>query len=242
MKLKYLVFSLFSLNLLGCFNLKSEFTEIQRVYSPNGSKFLLFYRYSTGGLDSEEGTAVTIFNTGETVDRKNITYAYNSLLYDRVHWKANDTVIIEERFRQFNVTGDRTVSDRVIKGVSIKSVLAEPIDSSYTRTIVFKSTSPDNKHEVVSYRYEKPGSDNSFYNISIIFLGEEIPTYGNFYVRRFDLDCITSVQWNDNNSLQVKVSDECFYTFSQYQVDNHPLIPYTIENNDTGKWISTPGK
>ena len=65
--------------------------------------------------------------------------------------------------------------------------------------------------------------------------GDSIPKFGNFYVSRFDFDCFTDIRWDSSSVLDIKVSESCFYSFTNYLVKNRPEIKYNVQVNDTIK-------
>jgi len=117
--------------------------------------------------------------------------------------------------------------------VTVKIIHKDPIDTSFTRKIFYRDTSPNGKYDLVVYKYVKPVNGNYFLNISIINKGDSIPKYGNFYISRWDFDCFTDIRWDSTNILDCKVSSSCYYSFADYLVKNRPDIKYKVQINVT---------
>lgn len=153
--------------------------------------------------------------------------------FDRIYWKGNDTVLIEDNYTAYISQGHSVLSDTVLNGVTVKIIHKDPIDSSFTRKIFYRETSPNGKHDLVVYKYVKPVNGNYFLNISITNKGDSIPKFGNFYISRWDFDCFTDVRWDKESILDCKVSSSCFYSFPDYLVKSRPDVKYNVQINDT---------
>lgn len=210
------------------------FNEISRVYCPDSTKFLLTYRYEQGAWDGSRTSMTTILKKLDSIPSK-IKFSYSSLDFDNIYWKNDDTVIIVEKYTEFVSNAKSNLKDTLLNGVVIKVIQKDPIDSSFTRKILFRELSPNQKYDLVAYRYTKPVNGYYFLNISIIDKNDNIPKFGNFYVSRFDFDCFKDIRWNKTNTLDIKVSSSCFYSFVDYLVVNRPSIKYNLQMNDTIK-------
>lgn len=127
------------------------------------------------------------------------------------------------------------MKDTVLNGVTVKIIRRDPIDTTFTRNIFYRETSPNGKYELVVYKYVKPENGNYFLNISVINKGDSIPKFGNFYISRWDFDCFTDIRWDKTNTLDCKVSSSCYNSFADYLVKNRPDIKYNVQINDTIK-------
>ena len=237
MKIAKLTFTFFLLcvTVTSCITSPGTFTEFSRTYSPDSTKFLLRYDYVQGAWDGGRSSSVTILNSTDSVKPDNIKYSYSSYYFDKIYWKGNDTVLIEDKYTEFISQGKSPLNDTVLNGVIIKIIHKDPIDTSFTRKIFYRDTSPNGKHELVVYKYVKPANGNYFLNISIINNSDSIPKYGNFYISRWDFDCFTDIRWDSASNLDIKVSESCYYSFAHYLVKNRPDIKYKVQINDTIK-------
>jgi hypothetical protein len=211
------------------------FTPSSKTYSPDSTKFLLRYDYPQGAWDGGRTWSVTILNATDSVKPENIKYSYSSLDFDNIYWKGNDTVILEEKYTEFISEGKSNLKDTMFNGVAIKVIQRDPIDSSFTRKIFYRDTSPNDKYDLIVYKYVKPVNDNYFLNISIINKGDSIPKFGNFYISKYDFDCFTDIRWDSSSILDIKVSESCYYAFNDYLIKNRPNIKYKVQINDTIK-------
>ncbi len=208
--------------------------ELSKIYCPDSSKYLLTYRYEQGAWDGGRISLTTILKKTDSLDKIN-QYSYSSLDYDNIYWQGNDTVIVDEKFTEFISNAKSNLIDTILNGVVIKVKQVDPIDTSFKRKIFFRETSPNDKYDLVIYKYVKPDNGNYFLNISIINKGDSIPKYGNFYVSKYDFDCFTDIRWDITNILDIKVSESCYYAFADYLVKNKVGIKYKVEINDTIK-------
>lgn len=222
-----------SLILTSCIMSPGTFREFSRTYSPDSTKFLLKYDYVQGAWDGGRTWAVTIMNSTDTVKPDNFKFSYSSLDFDNIYWKSNDTVILEEKYTEFISEGKSNLKDTVLNGVTIKVIQKDPIDTSFTRKIFYRETSPNGKYELIVYKYVKPVNGNYFLNISIINKGDSIPKFGNFYISKYDFDCFTDIRWDSASALDIKVDGGCYYAFKDYLVKNKPDIQYKVQINDT---------
>jgi len=223
---------LYSQTLTSCIMSAGTFKEISRTYSPDSTKFLLKYDYVQGAWDGGRTWAVTIMNSTDSVIPDKIKFSYSSLDFD-IYWKNNDTVVLEGKFTQFISEGKSNLKDTVLNGVTIKVIQKDPIDTSFTRKIFYRDTSPNGKYDLIVYKYVKPVNGNYFLNISIINKGDSIPKFGNFYISKYDFDCFTDIRWDSTNALDIKVYESCYYAFKDYLVKGAPHIKYKIQINDT---------
>jgi hypothetical protein len=230
-----LTFLILSVTIASCITSSGTFTEFSRTYSPDSSKFLLSYDYVQGAWDGGRSSSVAILNSTDSVKPDNIKYSYSTYDFDKIYWKGNDTILIEDKYTEFISQGISRLKDTILNSVTVKIIHKDPIDTSFTRKIFYRDTSPNGKYDLVVYKYVKPVNGNYFLNISIINQGDSIPKYGNFYISRWDFDCFTDIRWNSASILDCKVSESCYYAFKDYLVKNRPDIKYKVEINDTIK-------
>jgi len=207
--------------------------EFSRTYSPDSSNFLLKYGFAQGAWDGGRSTLTTIMNSTDSVKPDNIKYSFSSYDYDKIYWKGNDTVIIEDKYTEFISQGKSPLTDTVLNGVTVKIIHKDPIDTSFTRKIFYQDTSPNGKYDLIVYKYVKPVNGNYFLNISVINKGDTIPKFGNFYISRWDFDCFNDIRWDSASVLDCKVSESCYYSFADYLVKDRTNIKYRVQINDT---------
>ncbi len=227
------IFFLVCITISACITSPGTFTAFSRIYSPDSSKFLLSFNFVQGSWDGGRSSFVTILHSTDSVKPDNIKYSLSSYDYDKIYWKGNDTVIVEDKYTEFISQGQSLLNDTTLNGVAIKIIHHDPIDSSFARKIFYQDTSPNGKYDLLVYKYVKPVSGNYFLNISVINKGDTIPKFGNFYISRWDFDCFNDIRWDSSSTLDCKVSAACYYSFKDYLVKNRPDIKYKVEMNDT---------
>jgi hypothetical protein len=235
--MKRLTFPLLLICLLvaSCITSPGTFTEISRTYSPDSSKLLLNYNYVQGAWDGGRSSLVTVLNSSDIIRPEIIKYSFSTYDFDKIYWKDNDTVLVEDKYTEYISQGKSPLRDTVLNGVTVKIIHKDPIDTSFTRKIFYRETSPNGKYDLVVYKYVKPVNGNYFLNISVINKGDSIPKYGNFYISRWDFDCFNDIRWKKGSILNCKVSSSCFYSFADYLVKNRPDIKYDVDIDDTIK-------
>jgi len=210
-----------------------KFTERSRTYSPDSTKFLLNYFNNFADWDTLRPEEITILDGKTKVKPENIRYFYTSYDVDHVFWKGSDTVVIEENYASFISNGKSSLKDTVLNDVYVKIVQRDPIDTSFTRKIFIRETSPDEKHELIVYKYVKPDPGNYFLNISVINKGDSIPKFGNFYISLNDYNCITNIRWDSTSVLDIKtLSQRGGYDLADFLVKNRPDIKYKVKVNN----------
>lgn len=213
------------------------FTERSRTYSPDSTKFLLNYAYEQGAWDGGRSYFIAILKITDSVESTASQYKFFSYDVDDVYWQGSDTVIVAEKFTEFVSRGKSQFKDSIfpMNGTIMKVVHKDPIDTSYERKVFYRETSPSQKYDLIVYRYVKPVNGYYFLNISVIHKNDSIPKYGNFYVSRFDFDCFNDIRWLKGDTLDIKVSRSCFYSFEDYLVKNRrdTGIRYKVQVNDT---------
>lgn len=216
----------------SCITSPGTFTEFSRTYSPDRSKFLLNYDFVQGAWDGGRSSFFTILNSSDSVKPDNIKYSFSTYDCDRIYWKGNDTVLIEDKYTEYISQGKSPLTDTILNGVSVKIIHRDPIDTSFRRKIFYRETSPDGKYDLVIYKYIKPVNGNYFLNISIINKDDNIPKFGNFYISRWGFDCFTDIRWDNKSILNCRVSSSCYYSFADYLVKNKPDVKYKVQIDD----------
>ena len=155
-------FFLFIVTLASCITFSGTFTEISRTYSPDSSNFLLNYQYVQGAWDGGRSSSYTILNSFDSVKPINIKYSISTYDFDKIYWKGNDTVLVEDKYTEYISQGKSPLSDTVFKGVAVKIIHRDPIDTSFTKKIFYRETSPNGEHDLVVYKSVKPVNGNYF--------------------------------------------------------------------------------
>src|SRR5688500_4444983 len=119
----------------SCITSPGTFTEYSRTYSPDSTKFLLRYGFAQGAWDGGRSSSVTILHSTDSVMPDNIKYSYSTYDFDKIYWKGNDTVVIEDKYTEFMSQGKSPLQDTVLSGVTVKIIQKDPIDTSFTRKI-----------------------------------------------------------------------------------------------------------
>lgn len=230
-----MIIALVALTWASCLDLSSPgtFSEISRTYSPDSSRYLLKYEYTQGAWDGGRTWSATILRRSDSPLSNNIHFSYTNWDFDRMYWKNKDTVILEGKYTDYIADGESTLKDTVLNGVTIHVVERDPIDSTYHRRIFYQQASPDSAYELYVYKYVKPENGDYPLNISIIKKGDTLPKYGNFYVSRYNFDCFTDIRWDSASALDIKVSESCYNSFTEYLVKHRPDIKYHVVSNDT---------
>src|SRR5687768_10715265 len=107
-------FSIACMTLASCITSPGTFTEFSRTYSPDSSKFLIRYDYVQGAWDGGRSSSVTILNSTDSVKPENIKYSFSSYAFDKIYWKSNDTVLIEDKYTEFISQGKSPLNDTVL--------------------------------------------------------------------------------------------------------------------------------
>jgi len=235
MKIARLTFTfiIVCVTIASCSTSPGTFTEFSRTYSPDSSKFLLNYTYVQGAWDGGRSSLVTILNSSDSVQPVNVKYSLSTYDFDKIYWKGNDTILIEDKYTEYISQGKSPLRDTALHGVTVKIIHRDPIDTSFTRKIFYREASPNGRYDLIVYKYVKPVNGNYFLNISVINKSDSIPKFGNFYISRWDFDCFTDIRWDKASILDCKVSSSCYYSFADYLVKNRPDIKYNVQINDT---------
>lgn len=223
------------------FFLVPRFTEISRTYSPDSTKFLLEYFYKVASWDTLSPGEIIILDASAKVKPENINYFYSRYFVDNIYWKGNDTVVIEENYASFISHGKSDLKDTILNDVFVKIVQRDPIDTSFTRKISFRETSPDNTHELIVYKYVKSVPGNYFLNVSVINKGDSIPKFGNFYISLHNYNFFTDVRWDSTSVLDIKTLYRRGYELPDCLVKNRPDIKYKVDVNEYPGNIENPG-
>lgn len=125
-----------ALSMAACVCAPGVFTEQSRAYSPDSTKFLLRYSYEQGAWDGDRSYLVTVLNAKDSINPRDISFSYMSYDFDRIYWKDNDTIIIEDSYTEYVSQGETPVKDTVLDGVVVKVIHRDPIDSTFTRKML----------------------------------------------------------------------------------------------------------
>jgi hypothetical protein len=207
---------------------KDALTELKRLYSPDGSKYILFYQYVTEVQDTNTSLIIVV-HKDEEVDLRKQSY-FSNIDLDTIYWLNNDTIVAVEKFMNFLVKGRSNYKEThyPMNGAIVKIGLVDPVDSTFRREDLFRQRSPDRRTEVEVYRYVHPQGRYAILNVSVIDAGNKAGKYGNFFVGRSDFDCIRDIRWDSIGDFTIQASRECYYGFEEYLNKNRPAIKYKL--------------
>lgn len=237
---KFLLLSALALVFVRCdpFWGQGVYKELSRDYSPDSTHYILKYHYDLGALDNG-AYMVTVLPVSRTNSTDTSSY-YLSYYIDTLYWKNNNTVIVAENYADYSRSGKKRYRSIKHNGVDIKIVYSDPIDSTYTRKIYCRETSPNGLYELVVYKYVQRKFDDYYLNISIINVGDSIPKYGNYFISEYGSGCLTDVRWNSNNELALKASSSYYSLLENYLAKNRPKIKYVAKIDDRQDGNITP--
>ena len=234
------ILSLFILtSLYGCFSdnrLKevfktdSDFAEFWRRPSPDSSMLLLNYGIDLGAFDySHAGTA--ILKPSDTL--KNLRLFTLSNQFDVVKWIDSKTVSAGFDTVPYVRKGQSSIyRDTIINGVIVRFRGYDHIESDSRRIIEHQETSPNGKFELVAYRYVNDEHNLNFIHVSVIPVGGQIPTYGNFLIGDMISDYVLNGKWEKDNTLVFYSNKNYADLVKYYLVKYRPDINYVVINDD----------
>lgn len=236
MRLLYLnikhILGLFLLSMLCACNpdatSKDALTELKRVYSPDGSRYILFYQYATEAQDTNTSFIIVV-HKDEEVDLRRQSY-FSNIDLDTIYWLNRDTIIAAEKYVNFIVRGRSNYKEThyPMNGTIVRIAQIDPVDSSFVREDLFRQRSPDRSQELQVFRYTHPRGAYSILNVSVTDANNKAGKYGNFYVGRTDFDCIRDIRWDSIGDFAIKASKRCYYGFEEYLNRNRPAIKYKL--------------
>ena len=208
-----------------------SYVEYGRTYCADSSKYLLRYDHDMGALDGGRSWSIAILNSTDSAKELCNKYSIINNKFDNIYWKGNDTVIVEENYLEFMREGKTNFKDSIfeINKIPVKVIHKDPLDSSYPQKILYKKTSPNNKYDLVVYRYLKAEHSNSTIHISVVNKNESIPKYGNFYITKDYFNCFEDIRWDSLSNLKIKVSEACTSGYENSFVSKKLDVRYKIE-------------
>jgi hypothetical protein len=220
----FLMIIVISYSLFSC----GTFKELSRTYSPDKTKYLLHYYHIEVPWAAGAEKSIAILKPNQSVRKAN-KYSISGGYIDTIYWKGNDTVIAEEDFIEYQRQGKSYFknSEFSLNGVSVKTILKDPIESNYTRKIIYQERSPDNKRQLIVYTYEKPGSDYYLLNVSVLNINDTIPKFGNLFIS--EQRCVTETRWSTENTIILKIQNSCRFIVQFYFVKNRPHVNINVE-------------
>jgi hypothetical protein len=121
-----------------------------------------------------------------------------------------------------------------LNGVIVQVVLKDPIDSSYSKKIIYREMSPDKQHELIVYKYDKPGKKRDLLNVSVINKNDSIPKFGNFFLNS-ERHSIVGISWHTADTIVFRLSKISYFPIKFYLVENRPSIKVRVQFDETDK-------
>lgn len=205
----------------------------QKSPSPDGSKFLIRYRFDSGalGYTQERDVIVPARNLQDDLQRFRLPDKYEPIRWER-DGSLTVSVNLVECIRK-NV--DCSKSSDNFRGTLI-NIEVDDATAGKDREIEADLPSPDGHQRLVAYRYPSDDSSNlGQIHISIIEKGAEIPRYGNYYIASEGGDGILGARWESNSSLIFFTSPSQKYLLQYAESFRHnaPAVRYRVEVDDS---------
>jgi len=201
--------------------------EFDRKYSPDGSKILLRYGLDLGALGYGQG-GKAVLNVSDTT--KNLREFTIQAKLIRVHWTGNDAISGSIDIIPYIRSGETYEIENL--SVNNVEIIVQPYDfiepDFHRRVIEHRETSPNEKYELIAYRYCKSITALNFIHVSVVEKGQEIPKYGNYLIADMQSDYVFDGGWASDNTL-VFYTNELYAELVQYfLVKNRPSIEYKL--------------
>lgn len=207
-----------------------DFVEFNRAFSPDYSMVLIHYGIDIGALGyAEAGTA--ILKLQDTT--KNLRDFSLPKTLTRVKWRDNKTISAQLDIIPSLRTGEKIeLNDQEINGINIKVSALDYIDEDAHLKIEHQEISPNNKFELVAYRYLKDSHNLNFIHVSVIPVGEQIPKYGNYLIADRQSDYALYGTWSKNNQILFYSNSLYSELVQYYLVRKRPKIDYKVITDD----------
>jgi hypothetical protein len=206
-------------------------------FCPDSSKYLLKYDHNIGATDGGSDWRVAFLHSDDPAKFRLLTNSISNKWFDKIYWKGNDTVIVEENYIEVMREGKSNFNDSIfaINNIQVKVIQRDPLDDTYSRRIIYQKTSPNNQDDLIIYRYVKKGREDVVVHISVVHKNDSIPKYGNFYITKDDFNCFKDVRWDSLGILVIKVSEACTSGFTDWLVAKRPDVKYRTQVVEIGK-------
>ncbi|MEN8250296.1 MAG: hypothetical protein ABFS32_15285 [Bacteroidota bacterium] len=203
-----------------------NFVEFERLYSPDSSNVILNYGIDLGAFGYGRAGKAVLTSIDSTVDLKNFTIQGNLI---KVRWKNQDTISAKlDVIPYLRENKKYKIKNQTINGIEIEVQPYDYIEPGFKRIIECREVSPDEKHELIAYRYMKENGGLNFIHVSIIETGQEIPKYGNFLIADMQSDYVFDGEWIFENKLAF-YTNELYADLVQYFfVKDRPGIEYEL--------------
>jgi hypothetical protein len=205
----------------------SDYAEFDRQYSPDSSKILLNYGVDLGafGYGKAEKAVLNLADTTKNLRE----YTINQPL-TRVKWTSNESISGSIDIIPFIRSGEKyELKNENIDGVEVIVTPYDFIEQDFKQMIEFREISPNQKYELVAYRYCKSRSALNFIHVSIIEKGQEIPKYGNYLIADMQSDYVFDGGWTRDNKLTFYTNELYADMVQYYLVENRPNIEYELK-------------
>jgi hypothetical protein len=200
--------------------------------SPDGSKFLVSYRFDSGalGYTAERNTVVPANQL-----HGDLQHLILPKRYDPIGWEKDQSLAVKTNIVEcLRNHEDCSHTYDTFAGTGIR-IRREDETQDKEREIEADLPSPDRQLRLVAYRY--PSDDRSNLgriHISILRTGEPIPQYGNYYIASMGGDGVLGARWDSDGSLVLVTSPSQNYLMQyvdSFMVDR-PTISYRVEVDD----------
>ncbi len=218
-----------------------DFVEFYREYSPDKTHILINYGLDLGATGyGHAGTA--ILRLEDTLKDFRPFSISNS--YVKVKWLDNQRISAMREIVPFLRSGETVdLMAQKINNIDIEVSGYDFIESNYHMDIEHRESSPNDKMELIAYRYLENRSNLNFIHISVINKGDSIPKYGNYLIGEPSSDYVFFGEWTSDNKL-IFYTNEIYKDMIHYcLVKNRPQISYKLVTNDTNytnqyRWIN----
>lgn len=185
--------------------INSEYVEVRsRKESPNKKYVAVVYRVDIGatGYRGPFSAIVPIESINHDLRQYSLPeeYSFRS-------WSDDNTANVHLYIYPHIKNGRKIIKHEEHMGV-ILNIKPNDCLKNYKKKIIKRKTSPDNKRELVAFRYiyEKHcpwqyGSHAKSLHIAKIEKGAQLPKYANIFLGDPNLDYLYDYEWNGNNSV-----------------------------------------
>ena len=209
----------------------SDYVEFDRQYSPDSSKLLLNYSIDLGAFGYGR-TETAVLNLADTT--KNLRDFTIATPLMEIKWINNNSISGRFDIMPSIRSGEKyELKNEIINEVELIPTPYDFIEPDFKRMIELRAPSPNQKYELVAYRYCESRRALNFIHVSIIEKGQEIPKYGNYLIGDMQSDYVFDGGWNAENKL-IFYTNELYADMVQYYlVKNRPNIEYELKvDND----------
>ena len=208
-----------------------NFVEFGRQYSPDSSKIILNYGRDHGALGYGKAGKAILSISDTLKELSNLTIKKDLI---KVHWINNNLISAYIDLIPYIRSGKSlNVMDEAINGVKINIKPYDYIENDFKRIVECRLKSPNNKLELVAYRYSKSKNELNFVHVSIIETNKSIPKYGNYFIADMQSDYIFDANWLSDNKVIFYTNDKYYDLAKYYFVNDKPNVEYVLEKDNS---------